>query len=139
MKDLRKAHIFSSLLTLLFAAAFCAMAVLAVLDSLLLLAKLFVFSLIPFLLVTLMRHLIGAKRPKSANKASPSFPSRHTYSAFYIATLFFFFSSIVSYILLPLAITLATLRVILNRHYPRDVIAGAFLGVIAAIISIISF
>ena len=139
MKNLQKAHTFSFTITLLFAAAFCAMLTISALDSFLLLVKLLIFSLIPFLLVTLMRHLIGAGRPRNTKKVSPSFPSRHTYSAFYIATLFFFFSSVISYILLLFAITLATLRVLLGHHYPRDVVAGAFLGVAAAIISMISF
>ena len=138
MKALWKPQLLSHVLTGCFAAAFLTCAILAAVDSLLLLLKLLVFSLIPFLLVTLIRNLISAKRPENAKKGSPSFPSRHAYSAFYVATLLFRFSGIASYILLLLAILLATLRVLLGKHYPRDVVAGAFLGVIAAIIALIS-
>ncbi len=139
MQRLQKPQLLCHILTFGFAAAFVTCAVFAGFDSLLLLLKLLAFSLIPFLLVTLLRHLFAAKRPENAKKASPSFPSRHAYSAFYIATLFFYFSAVATYILLPFAILLATLRVLLGHHYPKDVVAGAFLGVIAAIISIISF
>ena len=106
--------------------------------------KLILASLILFLTVTLMRRLFKSARPYQENAGDPprkgtydSFPSRHAYSAFYIATLAFTFAPAASYALLPLAILLAAIRVLTGIHYPRDVIAGAFLGVAFATVTII--
>ena len=132
------------LLTVGFAAAYLTFAVLSLLEAPLLLLELLVLSAIPFLLVTLMRRLFSVKRPYQDGTTPPprrgtddSFPSRHAYSAFFIATVAFRFASLASYILLPFAILLSVIRVALNLHYPRDVVAGAFLGVIAGIITLI--
>ena len=107
--------------------------------------KLLLFSALLFALVSLLRHLIGAKRPYEEKKDAPpprrgsndSFPSRHAYSAFFIATLTFRLSPLLSYCLFPAAILLAFLRVLGGVHHPRDVVAGAFFGVLCAIIVLV--
>ena len=139
-----RTQLFGHILTAGFAAAYITFAVLSLLETPLLLLKLLVFSAIPFLLVTLMRRLFSAKRPYQDGTTPPprrgtndSFPSRHAYSAFFVATIAFHFSALTSYILLPLAILLSVMRVIAGYHYPRDVVAGAFLGVIAGILTLL--
>lgn len=140
-----RTQLFGHILTAGFAAAYITFAVLSLLETPLLLLKLLVFSAIPSLLVTLMRRLFSAKRPYQETERIPpprrgtddSFPSRHAYSAFFIATIAFHFSALTSYILLPLAILLSVMRVIAGYHYPRDVVAGAFLGVIAGILTLL--
>lgn len=95
---------------------------------------------IPFLLVTLVRARINAPRPYEVldivplipkNKKGQSFPSRHVFSAFVIAVA----STLVS---LPLAafigytgLLLMLIRVIGGVHYPKDVLTGAFIGIVS--------
>ena len=101
-------------------------------------------SAILFFVLSLMRRLFKKARPYQENETpgprkgtDDSFPSRHAYSAFYVASLAFLITPAVSYALLALAVTLSALRGLRGLHYPRDVIAGAFLGVAFANVSII--
>ena len=132
------------ILTLLFALAFIAAALLAFLRSPYTLFLFTAISALFFLLISLLRRVCGQKRPYEGKATPPprrgtgdSFPSRHAYSAFFIATVFFGFSPLVSYMLFPAAILLSALRVMAGIHYPRDVVAGGFLGVAAAILLLI--
>ena len=90
-----------------------------------------------FLLLSAMRAFWGKSRPKGAKKISYSFPSRHAGCAFFIATVFFSHSSLVIPFLYAAAILLATIRVLRGLHFPRDVVSGAFLGVLFGIISLL--
>ena len=110
-------------------------------------AKLAFSAAIPFVIVTVARKMINAPRPyelydfyekKPKDKAGQSFPSRHVFSAFVIATL----SALVS---LPLAIALAVLgislavsRVLLGMHFIRDVVAGALIGAVSGVLGLIT-
>ena len=60
--------------------------------------------------------------------AGKSFPSRHTFSAFAIAASWFAASVPVAVVLLVAAGVLAVCRVLGGVHFPRDVVAGAFIG-----------
>jgi membrane-associated phospholipid phosphatase len=127
-----------------FAAVFLLITVRTAKENLLAGGTLILFSALCFLLVSLLRRLIGAKRPYQEKEGVPlrhgkndSFPSRHAYSAFFIATLAFRLSAAISYCLFPAAILLSFLRVFARVHYPCDVVAGAFLGVLAATIVLI--
>ena len=132
------------IISLGFAAVFLLITARAAKESLLAGGKLILFSALFFLLVSLLRHLVAAERPYQRGDGTPlrrgkndSFPSRHAYSAFFIATLAFRLSAAISYCLFPAAIFLSFLRVFAYVHHPRDVVAGAFLGVLAAIIVLI--
>lgn len=131
-------------ITALFALMFLLLAFLAFRKSTIYLVEFIVYSAIPFLLVTLLRRVIAAKRPyQSSDTPAPrkgmddSFPSRHAYSAFFIATVAFRFFAALSYALYFFAIALAFFRVFLGIHYPRDVVGGAFLGVVAGILTLL--
>ena len=139
-KALLACHILSGC----FAAVFVLFAILTIVKDFLAGGRLLIFSALFFALVTLLRHLLGAKRPYEGKDAPPprkgnndSFPSRHAYSAFFIATLVFRLSSLLSYCLYPAAILLALLRVFGGVHHPRDVVAGAFFGVLCAIVVLV--
>lgn len=95
-----------------------------------------------WVVVELSKLLIGRKRPYSSIEAirivgskaiGYSFPSGHTSQAFFLATIIAhsfhlpWFSILGMYLLA--AITGIT-RIYLGAHFPRDVIAGAFLGTI---------
>ena len=91
-----------------------------------------------FALVTLLRRLIDAPRPYEITGIAPaiprdahgrSFPSRHVFSAFMIATLWWTISPWVAIALSLCAVAIAIIRVRGGVHFPRDVIAGAVLGV----------
>lgn len=142
-----KFRLISHILTATFALTYLLLLLLAYIschayqDSYRLLLRILLFSAIPFLAVTALRYLIALPRPSRADgevqKKSYSFPSRHTYSAFFIATLTFLFGGSAIYVLYPMAILLAVARVLAGLHYPRDVVAGAGLGVIFGILAIL--
>ena len=99
-------------------------------------------SAIAFLLVTLTRIFINAKRPyevygfyevRPKKKLGRSFPSRHVFSIFLIATLTLSLSMIFSAVLFLFGIILAASRVLLGIHFIRDTVAGAIIGVISGI------
>ena len=101
---------------------------------------------VPFLAVSAVRFLINAPRPyelydfyekKPKDKHGKSFPSRHVYSAFVIATLAFVYSSPLGVSLALIGVSLATARVLLGIHFIRDVVAGALIGIISGIFGII--
>lgn len=91
----------------------------------------------PFVLVSIMRRCINAPRPyellgfykkKPKGKAGRSFPSRHVFSVFIIATVLAPYDPILSAVLFVGGAVLAFLRVALGIHFMRDVVAGALIG-----------
>ena len=133
------------ILTACYVVAFLSILIIAATKAFTLPARILFFSALFFLLISLLRRFIGAKRPYQETEVAPprngkddSFPSRHAYSAFYIATLSFYIAPAFSYSLFPGAILLSLLRVARGVHFPRDVVAGAFIGVLAAILVLIA-
>lgn len=95
---------------------------------------------ISFVLVTILRRAIDAPRPYTVFNTPPvipkdtrgnSFPSRHTFSIFIIGMTFCACCPIpwAGPVVLALGCVLAALRVVGGVHFPRDVIAGAALGI----------
>ena len=64
-----------------------------------------------------------------------SFPSDHAIQFFSICIVFLFFKKNLRYIWLALAILVAISRIWVGVHYPLDVIVGALLGTITALLS----
>lgn len=100
---------------------------------------------VPFVTVSAIRHFINAPRPyelldfyeeKPKTKSAHSFPSRHTFSVFSIATLLLFASPPLGALLLLFGIALAVSRVLLGIHFLRDVIAGAIIGITSSLIGV---
>ncbi len=109
-------------------------------------ALLLLFSAIPFVIVTLARKFFNAPRPYELypfyqtppkEKHGESFPSRHVFSAFIIATLAITVSIPLAAALFVIGICLGTARVLLGMHFIRDVLAGALIGIISGILGII--
>ena len=103
-------------------------------------------SAVPFVLVSLLRKVINAPRPYELididpsapkNKKGESFPSRHTFSIFLIATLCIPWRIYVAVTLAVLGVVLAVCRVLLGYHFVRDVVAGFAVGVISGVIGIL--
>ena len=99
-----------------------------------------------FVIVTVLRHFINAPRPyelRSFYKVSPrtkegkSFPSRHAYSAFVIATLAWIWHPAISLSTLALALVVCIARVLVGIHFIRDVVCGALLGILAGVLGIL--
>ena len=90
-----------------------------------------------FVAVSFFRRRFNAPRPYECCAIAPliardgagkSFPSRHAFSAFAIAASWFAASAPVAVVLLVAAGALAVCRVLGGVHFPRDVVAGAFIG-----------
>lgn len=102
---------------------------------------------VSFALVTLMRKAINAPRPYAVFDAAPvipkdtrgnSFPSRHAFSIFVIAMTFCACCPLawVGPVMLAAGVLLAVIRVVSGVHFPRDVVVGALLGMLAGFVGL---
>lgn len=101
------------------------------------LAPLIGVTAVGFVAVSFFRRRFNAPRPYECCAIAPliardgagkSFPSRHAFSAFAIAASWFAASAPIAVVLLVAAGALAVCRVLGGVHFPRDVVAGAFIG-----------
>ena len=101
---------------------------------------------VPFVLVSIVRIIINAPRPYELygfykvlpkEKRGRSFPSRHVFSAFLIAGFAYTVSIWLSLALFVVGVCLAVSRVFLGMHFIRDVVAGALIGILSAVLGII--
>lgn len=95
-----------------------------------------------FVLVSLFRRRVNAKRPYELYGFAPlipkdtvgkSFPSRHVFSIFVIATTVFFLQQGIGILLWAAGVCLAVIRVAAGVHFPRDVAAGAVIGILCGV------
>ena len=99
---------------------------------------------ISFVLVSIFRSWYDAPRPYEIPGAEPplikkdapgkSFPSRHIFSIFVIAVTFFWVWPVPGILIGIAGVLLAWSRVAGGVHFPRDVIAGALIGVFSGVI-----
>lgn len=105
-----------------------------------LLWKAFLVPAVSFVAVSLFRKALNAPRPYEVfglppviNKSTKgkSFPSRHAFSIFVIGMAFLAACPLpwAGWLILALGICLATVRVLAGVHFPRDVVAGALIGI----------
>lgn len=94
-----------------------------------------------FVLLSKFREKINAKRPYELYGFKPlikkdtkglSFPSRHVFSIFVIGGSIWVINKILGTIILIMGLLLAIIRVITGVHFPKDVIAGAFIGCVCS-------
>jgi membrane-associated phospholipid phosphatase len=98
---------------------------------------------VPFVIVSIFRRQLNMPRPYERygipsvipkDTHGQSFPSRHVFSTFVIATTIFFINAPLGIALWIAGIVLAAARVLGGVHFIVDVAAGAAIGVIAGII-----
>ena len=101
---------------------------------------------VPFVLVSVLRRTLSLPRPyevydfgASIKHSGGSFPSRHAYSAFAIGSYLLFLNLPLGIAVLVLGALISASRVLLGLHFVRDVLAGAVIGVVAAIIGALIF
>lgn len=103
---------------------------------------------ISFCLVSIFRKVINAKRPYEVMDIKPlinkttkgnSFPSRHIFSIYIIATVYMYIYIPVGITLMILGIGLAAVRVLSGVHFLRDVICGAIVGIVMGILGMYIF
>lgn len=92
---------------------------------------------VSFLLVTIFRRIVNVQRPYEKFGIPPviekdtrgkSFPSRHVFSVFIIAVTIFYSHPGAGILLGIIGTAMAVIRVLGGVHEPRDVIAGALIG-----------
>lgn len=98
---------------------------------------------IPFVLLSLARRALNWPRPYEVYHLPPllhketqgkSFPSRHVFSIFVIGTSMLYILPPLGIALLALGVLLAAARVVSGVHFVRDVVAGAIIGVLSAVV-----
>lgn len=98
---------------------------------------------ISFVSVSIFRKVINVPRPYEKFSIPPvlekdtsgkSFPSRHVFSVFVIAMTVFYLHTDAGIVLFVIGVGLAAIRVVGGVHEPRDVIAGALIGIASGII-----
>ena len=101
---------------------------------------------LPFFVVTVLRKLIDAPRPYELysfyenapkKKQGSSFPSRHVFSSFIIATLSYILSPWLTAAVALVGVALSVSRVLLGIHFVRDVVAGALIGITSGLIGLV--
>lgn len=111
------------------------------------LVQAFIVPFLSFIALTIARKAMNAPRPYEVFGVAPlipketegsSFPSRHAFSIFVIATTFLIAlpTPLPGALVMGLGTLLALIRVLCGVHFPRDVIAGALLGILAGAIEL---
>ncbi|MDO5382858.1 MAG: phosphatase PAP2 family protein [Eubacteriales bacterium] len=101
--------------------------------------KIILTPMTSFILLSVIRKCIDAKRPYEKYNITPliskktvgeSMPSRHIFSITIIAMCWMYISVPIGTILIFLSIVMAVSRVLAGVHFIRDVIAGFIIGIL---------
>jgi undecaprenyl-diphosphatase len=91
----------------------------------------------------LIKHFFPSLRPFATDgrgvdvlikPTDSAFPSAHTALAFGLAVTLFLHDRKVGWIYLIGALTIGVARVLANVHYPIDILGGAFIGTLVAVL-----
>ncbi|MCI9415880.1 MAG: phosphatase PAP2 family protein [Eubacterium sp.] len=98
---------------------------------------------VSFVLVSVFRKFYSAPRPYEIldiqplikkNTKGKSFPSRHVFSVFMIGMTYFYMYWPAGIAIGILGIALAYVRVVGGVHFPKDIAAGALIGILSGIL-----
>lgn len=98
---------------------------------------------VSFVVVTIFRKVINVPRPYEKFGIPPviekdtkgkSFPSRHVFSVFIIAVTIFNSHPGSGILIALIGVAMAVIRVLGGVHEPRDVIAGAVIGLVCGVV-----
>ena len=98
---------------------------------------------VSFVLLSLFRKIYNSPRPYEVFDFSPvidkktkgkSMPSRHVFSMFVIAVTMYCFYKVPGLVIGAAGIVMAVVRVVGGVHFPKDVIAGAVIGIMSGVI-----
>lgn len=101
-------------------------------------AVLILVPAVSFVAVSVFRSIYNAKRPYEIYNFEPlipkdtkgkSFPSRHVFSIFVIGSSICWFYPFIGWLVCLMGCLLAAIRVVAGVHFPKDVIAGAVVGI----------
>lgn len=96
-----------------------------------------------FVIVSLFRSVYAQKRPYEVFDIVPlipkqtkgkSFPSRHVFSVYIIGMTFFYVVKPVGIVIFLSGILMAYIRVAGGVHFPKDVAAGAVIGILCGLL-----
>ncbi|MBO5524753.1 MAG: phosphatase PAP2 family protein [Roseburia sp.] len=144
-KDPKKVRLINRLNQILTGIVFCAyplFLLILFLEKDAFLIRAVVVPAVSFGAVTLFRYLLNVPRPYEKFGLEPvlekdtrgkSFPSRHVFSVYMIAATVFVCYPGVGILLGVLGLFLAGIRVAGGVHEPRDVAAGAVIGILCAV------
>lgn len=128
--------------TALFYISFCVLILILLFQNHPMVWKTLLICGVSFCAVSAFRHFYNAPRPYEKNptikpptphcKKGHSFPSRHVFCAFLIASTTVYFCPRAGWILFIPAVFLAFLRRYLHYHSTKDVLCGAVLGIFCA-------
>lgn len=134
-------NVLNKVLTYLIFAAYPAMLVYLFAAKRELLLSAVIVPAVSFVLLSVFRRAVNCKRPYEVYEMPPvipkntkgkSFPSRHVFCVAIIGmtALYALETPVIGIIILVIAVVMALLRVFSGVHFPRDVIAGFFCGVL---------
>jgi len=101
-------------------------------------------AIVNLVIYAIVKHIIARPRPYRScpgiRACTPSldefsFPSGHTLHAFAYAVILSSYYPALNYVLWPFAVVVGVSRIVLGLHYPSDVIVGAAVGALTAVVS----
>ena len=112
------------------------------LDDLWLASDLILTCGIPFIILSIVRARIDAPRPlevyglsfPNEKREGRSFPSRHAFSVFSIGTAIAFVEPLLAIGVLLLGVLLSAARVLIGKHFVRDVLVGGLVGIATSLV-----
>ncbi len=131
----------NKLLTYIIFAAYPTMLIYLFIQKKELLLRAIIVPAASFMILSIFRRIINLPRPYEVFGIPPvipkktkgkSFPSRHVFCVALIGmtALYVFDSCFIGIVIIIIAVMMAFLRVFSGVHFPRDVIAGFFCGII---------
>lgn len=102
-------------------------------------------AMVGFVFVTVLRAILNKPRPyevydfyavNPSEREGKSFPSRHCFSAFVIATLSIPLSPLSAVAVFLMAFIIALCRVLTGIHFIRDALVGAIIGILFGVLGI---